>query len=106
LQASHIQTKSLDALARQREARLALMNDKVMEQKYMAIQDQLERLQAKEAELLEQQTVLNDSVAAYENLNLELEEQKKLQARLAVSSRLAPENILSVCRNCNRALQH
>ena len=106
MQASHIQTKSLDALARQREARLALMNDKVMEQKYMAIQDQLERLQAKEAELLEQQTVLNDSVAAYENLNLELEEQKKLQVTLAVASRLAPENTLSVCCNCNWALQH
>ena len=82
LQASQIQTKSLDALAKQREGRLALMSDKIMEQKYLAIQEQLERLKVKEAELLEQQTVLNDSIAAYENLNLELEEQKKSQVTL------------------------
>jgi hypothetical protein len=74
-----MQTKSLDALAKQREARLALMNDKIMEQKYIEIQDQLERLKIKEAELLEQQNVLNDSVAAYEDMHLQLEEQKKSQ---------------------------
>jgi hypothetical protein len=79
LQASFLQTKSLDALAKQREARLALMNDKIMEQKYIEIQEQLERLKTKEAELLEQQNELNNSVAAYEEMSLQLEEQKKNQ---------------------------
>ena len=74
-----LQTKSLDALAKQREARLALMNDKIMEQKYIEIQEQLERLKTKEAELLEQQNELNNSVAAYEEMSLQLEEQKKNQ---------------------------
>lgn len=74
-----LQTKSLDALAKQREARLALMNDKIMEQKYIEIQEQLERLKIKEAELLEQQNELNNSVAAYEEMSLHLEEQKKNQ---------------------------
>ncbi len=79
LQAATLQTKSLDALSKQREARLALMNDKIMEQKYIETQDQLERLRIKEAELLEQQNVLNDSIAAYEAMHLHLEEQKKTQ---------------------------
>jgi hypothetical protein len=79
LQASLLQTKSLDALAKQREARLALMNDKIMEQKYIEIQEHLERLKIKEAELLEEQNVLNNSVAAYEEMSLQLEEQKKNQ---------------------------
>ncbi len=74
-----LQTKSLDALAKQREARLALMNDKIMEQKYIEIQEQLERLKTKEADLLEQQNELNNSVAAYEEMSLQLEEQKKNQ---------------------------
>lgn len=74
-----MQTKSLDALSKQREARLALMNDKIMEQKYIETQDYLERLRIKEAELLEQQNVLNDSIAAYEAMHLHLEEQKKTQ---------------------------
>lgn len=74
-----MQTKSLDALAKQREARLALMNDKIMEQKYIEVQEQLERLKMKEADLLEQQNVLNNSVAAYEEMSLQLEEQKKNQ---------------------------
>ncbi len=74
-----LQTKSLDALAKQREARLALMNDKIMEQKYIEIQEHLERLKIKEAELLEEQNVLNNSVAAYEEMSLQLEEQKKNQ---------------------------
>ncbi len=74
-----LQTKSLDALAKQREARLALMNDKIMEQKYIEVQEQLERLKMKEADLLEQQNVLNNSVAAYEEMSLQLEEQKKNQ---------------------------
>ena len=99
LQASQIQTKSLDALAKQREARLALMSDKVMEQKYLAIQEQLERLKLKEAELLEQQTVLNDSIAAYENLHLELEEQNKSQVTF---SRFWRENLPCASSNCNR----
>ena len=99
LQASQIQTKSLDALAKQREGRLALISDKIMEQKYLAIQEQLERLKVKEAELLEQQTVLNDSIAAYENLNLELEEQKKSQVTFC---RVWRENLPLVSSNCNR----
>ena len=55
------------------------MNDKIMEQKYIEIQEQLERLKTKEAELLEQQNELNNSVAAYEEMSLQLEEQKKNQ---------------------------
>ena len=35
MQASHLQVKSLDALSKLREARLALMNDKIMEQKFI-----------------------------------------------------------------------
>jgi hypothetical protein len=84
-----MQTKSLDALAKQREARLALMNDKIMEQKYIEIHDQLEKLKIKEAELLEQQNVLNDSIAAYEDMHLQLDEQKKSQVSPAYTSMLA-----------------
>ena len=79
LQASHLQVKSLDALSKLREARLALMNDKIMEQKFIEIHDQLDRLKIKEASLLEQQNELTNSIAAYENLNMQLEEQKKAQ---------------------------
>ena len=79
IQASQMQIKSLDALAKLREARLAFMNDKIMEQKYMEVQEQLERLRIKEADLLEQQNVLNDSIAANETLQEQLEEQKKAQ---------------------------
>jgi hypothetical protein len=78
-QASHLQVKSLDALSKLREARLALMNDKIMEQKFIEIHQQLDRLAVKEASLLEQQNELTNSIAAYENLNMQLEEQKKAQ---------------------------
>jgi hypothetical protein len=81
LQASQLQVKSLDALSKLREARLALMNDKIMEQKYIEIHDQLDRLKLKEADLLEQQNELNNSIATYEELNLQLEDQKKTQVR-------------------------
>ena len=53
------------------------MNDKIMEQKFIEIHEQLDRLKIKEASLLEQQNELTNSIAAYENLNMELEEQKK-----------------------------
>ena len=55
------------------------MNDKIMEQKFIEIHEQLDRLKIKEASLLEQQNELTNSIAAYENLNMELEEQKKAQ---------------------------
>jgi hypothetical protein len=55
------------------------MNDKIMEQKYMEVQEQLERLKMKEADLLEQQNVLNDKIAENETLQEQLEEQKKAQ---------------------------
>lgn len=84
LQASHLQVKSLDALSKLREARLALMNDKIMEQKFIEIHDQLDRLKIKEASLLEQQNELTNSIAAYENLNMQLEEQKKAQVSRVV----------------------
>ena len=58
---------------------MALMNDKIMEQKFIEIHEQLDRLKIKEASLLEQQNELTNSIAAYENLNMELEEQKKAQ---------------------------
>lgn len=84
LQASHLQVKSLDALSKLREARLALMNDKIMEQKFIEIHEQLDRLKIKEASLLEQQNELTNSIAAYENLNMQLEEQKKAQVSRVV----------------------
>ena len=84
-QASQLQIKSLDALAKLREARLAFMNDKIMEQKYMEVQEQLERLRLKEADLLEQQNVLNNSIAANETLQEQLEEQKKAQVSQLVT---------------------
>ena len=84
-QASQLQIKSLDALAKLREARLAFMNDKIMEQKYMEVQEQLERLRLKEADLLEQQNVLNNSIAANETLQEQLEEQKKAQVNQLVT---------------------
>ncbi len=55
------------------------MNDKIMEQKFIEIHQQLDRLAVKEASLLEQQNELTNSIAAYENLNMQLEEQKKAQ---------------------------
>jgi hypothetical protein len=74
-----LQIKSLDALSKLREARLAFMNDKIMEQKYMEVQERLEHLRMKEAELLELQNVLNDKIAANQTLQEELDEQKKAQ---------------------------
>ncbi len=55
------------------------MNDKIMEQKYMEVQERLEHLRMKEAELLELQNVLNDKIAANQTLQEELDEQKKAQ---------------------------
>ena len=82
LQASQLQIKSLDALSKLREARLAFMNDKIMEQKYIEVQEQLERLRIKEADLLELQNDLNDKIAANDTLQEQLDEQKKAQVNL------------------------
>jgi hypothetical protein len=95
-----LQIKSLDALSKLREARLAFMNDKIMEQKYMEVQEQLERLKMKEADLLEQQNVLNDKIAENETLQEQLEEQKKAQVDRFTSIRDCFIMLPSATRDC------
>jgi hypothetical protein len=88
----------LDALSKQREARLALMSDKLLEQKFMEIQEQVDRMKLREAELVEQQNALNDTVALYENMNLQLEEQKKSLVSLILSFSMLHQILLELLR--------
>ena len=66
----------------------------------MEVQEQLERLKMKEADLLEQQNVLNDKIAENETLQEQLEEQKKAQVDRFISIRDCFIMLPSATRDC------